>query len=39
MVWILNEQVNNLFSNGVSYIDVWGEVGKILKFSKCCKNL
>ncbi len=31
--FILNEQVNNLFSNGVSYIDVWGEVGKNFEVS------
>ncbi len=26
--FILNGQENNLISNGVSYIDIWGEVGK-----------
>jgi subtilisin family serine protease len=31
--FILNDQVNNLFSNGVSYIDVWGEVGKNFEIS------
>lgn len=31
--FILNEQVNNLFSNGVSYVDVWGEVGKNFEVS------
>ena len=31
--FILNEQVNNLISNGVSYIDVWGEVGKNFEVS------
>jgi subtilisin family serine protease len=31
--FILNGQENNLFSNGVSYIDVWGEVGKNFEVS------
>jgi subtilisin family serine protease len=31
--FILNDQVNNLFSNGVSLIDVWGEVGKNFEIS------
>ena len=31
--FILNGQENGLFSNGVSYIDVWGEVGKNFEVS------
>lgn len=31
--FILNGQENNLFSNGISFIDVWGEVGKNFEVS------